>query len=307
MFEIRRALKRGVRWARSLAPTLALGYVLPGKWSMFTQDQAEGLNRRRGIPRKPLMGTNSIAMHDRLRSDRGLRDWLLFMLTVSSGAVDTISFLALGKVFTAFMTGNLAFLGMGIAGNAGAPSSVAVLVSMAGFAGGVYLATLIVTPRRTATDDDELAGAVWRPRITYALALSLLPHLGFVLLWIATGGSATLGLLAIWALAMGMQSAAVRLLDVGGVFTTAATATFIFLFGSFAGHPLTGEERLRLLGVLSSLIIGATAGGLMLIYASAYAPLLPLLITIGVVTIAAKAFGYRLTIACFPSPLARKL
>jgi uncharacterized membrane protein YoaK (UPF0700 family) len=243
------------------------------------------------------VNTNSAALAGRARSERALRDWLLFMLTVSSGAVDTISFLALGKVFTAFMTGNLAFLGMGIAGSAGAPSSVAVLVSMAGFGAGIYFATLIVTPKRTATNGDELAALVWSPRVTCALALSLLPHLGFVLLWIATGGghggSAALGLLAIWALAMGMQSASVRLLDVGGIFTTAATATFIFLFGSFAGHPLTGEERLRLSGVLASLIIGATAGGLMLIYASAYAPLLPLLITIGVVTIAAKAFGYQ--------------
>jgi uncharacterized membrane protein YoaK (UPF0700 family) len=242
------------------------------------------------------MSTNFATMDDRVHNDRIFRDWLLFMLTVSSGAVDAISFLALGKVFTAFMTGNLAFLGMGIAGAPGAPSSVAVLVSMAGFAAGIYLAALIVTPMRTATDDDELAGVVWRPRITCALALSLLPHLGVVSLWIATGGSpggsATLALLAIWALAMGMQSAAVRLLDVGGVFTTAATATFIFLFGSFAGHPLTGEERRRLLGVLASLVIGATAGGLMLIYASAYAPLLPFVITIGVVTMAAKAFGY---------------
>jgi hypothetical protein len=40
---------------------------------------------------------------------------------------------------------------------------------------------------------------------------------------------------------------------VGGVFTTAATATFIFLAGSFARRPLTGEERRRLFGVLLSL------------------------------------------------------
>jgi uncharacterized membrane protein YoaK (UPF0700 family) len=257
------------------------------------------------------MSTDFATMDGRVHSDRALRDWLLFMLTVSSGAVDAISFLALGKVFTAFMTGNLAFLGMGIAGIPGAPSSVAVLVSMAGFAGGIYVATLIVTPRPTATDDEELAAVVWSPRVTRALGLSLLPHVGFVLLWIVTGGGhgggATLGLLAIWALAMGMQSAAVRLLDVGGVFTTAATATFIFLFGSFAGRPLTGEERRRLLGVLASLVIGATGGGLMLIYAPAFAPLLPFVITLGVVTIAAKAFGYhhdhRLL---FPAKLARK-
>jgi hypothetical protein len=92
---------------------------------------------------------------------------------------------------------------------------------------------------------------------------------------------------------MGMQSAAVRGLEVGGVFTTAATATFIFLFGSFAGRPLTGEERRRLSGVLVSLVIGATAGARLLIDEPTYAPLLPLGITILVVAIAAKIFGYR--------------
>jgi uncharacterized membrane protein YoaK (UPF0700 family) len=138
---------------------------------------------------------------------------------------------------------------------------------------------------------------VWPLRVTHALAVSLLPHLGFIVLWIAIGGGpagcATLGLLAAWGLAMGMQSAAVRRLDVGGVFTTAATATFIFLFGSFARRPLTGEELRRLSGVLVSLVIGATAGARLLIDARAYAPLLPFVITIVVVAIAAKAFGDR--------------
>jgi uncharacterized membrane protein YoaK (UPF0700 family) len=245
------------------------------------------------------MSANSFAATgattDRVRSDRSFRDLLLFALTVSSGAVDAISFLALGKVFTAFMTGNLAFLGMGIAGSAGAPSSWAVLASMAGFAGGVYIGTIIVTPSRqpTAQQGDPETRVVWPQRSTHALAISLLPHLAFVAMWLAVAGqpgfSATLALLAVWALAMGMQSAAVRWLDVGGVFTTAATATFIFLAGSFARRPLSGEERRRLSGVLVSLIVGGTAGAYLLIYAPAYAPVLPLVITIAVVATAARA------------------
>ena len=244
------------------------------------------------------MSTYSVTAIDRIHIDRSHRDWLLFALTVSSGAVDAISFLALGKVFTAFMTGNFVFLGMGIAQNAAAPSIVAVLVSIVAFGLGVYLATLIVTPRQNeAHDDKESARVVWSPRVTYALAISLLPHLAFVLLWISTGGrpadSATLGLLAAWALAMGIQSAAVRRLDVGGIYTTAATATVIFLFGSFAHRPLSGEERRRLSGVLISLIVGATAGARLLIDGPTYAPLLPAGITVIVVAIAAKAFAYR--------------
>ena len=195
------------------------------------------------------------------------------------------------------MTGNLAFLGMGIAGSAGAPGRLAVLASMAGFASGVCVGTIIVTPSRqpAAQRGEPITGVVWPRRVTYALAISLLPQLAFVAIWLAVAGQPGFGairaLLALWALAMGMQSAAVRWLDVGGVFTTAATATFIFLAGSFARRPLTGEERRRLSGVLASLIIGGTAGAYLLIHAPAYAPVLPLLITIGVVAMAAKAFG----------------
>jgi uncharacterized membrane protein YoaK (UPF0700 family) len=235
-------------------------------------------------------------------SDVTVRNRLLDALTVSSGAVDAVSFLALGKVFTAFVTGNVAFLGMAIASTTGSavygvapPRVIWVLAALAGFAGGIYLGTKIVRP--SAHEGEQPNGVVWPQRTTFALGLSLLAHLCFVLIWFATsarpGDNVIPVLLATWALAMGMQSAAVRNLNVGGIFTTAATATFIFLFGAVAnGVPLTGDERRRMRGVLVSLAIGATAGGLLLIHAPIYAPVLPMIITAGVVAIAAKAFRY---------------
>src|SRR5437660_12767131 len=74
---------------------------------------------------------------------RRIRDLLLNALTVSSGAIDAISFLALGKVFSAFMTGNIAFLGLRLAGASG-PGVVAIFSSMLAFAAGVFLSTQIV-------------------------------------------------------------------------------------------------------------------------------------------------------------------
>ena len=244
---------------------------------------------------------------DRQVNDVKVRNRLLDALTVSSGAVDTVSFIALGKVFTAFMTGNIAFLGMAIASTTGstpygvvAPRVISLLAAMAGFAGGVYLATKIVrSSMQLASHKGEQAnGAVWPQATTVALGLSLLAHLCFVLIWFATsaqpGDNVIPVLLAAWALAMGMQSAAVRNLNVGGIFTTAATATFIFLFGAMAnGVPLTGDERRRMRGVLVSLAIGATVGGLLLIHAPIYAPVLPFVITIGVVATAASVFRHR--------------
>src|SRR4030081_1778931 len=106
-----------------------------------------------------------------------VRDLLLNALTVSSGAIDAISFLALGKVFSAFMTGNIAFLGLRVAG-AGAPGAVAILVSIAAFAIGVYLSTRIVQPSE--------GSGVWPPRVTVALAVSLIAHAVFLAVWFAS-------------------------------------------------------------------------------------------------------------------------
>jgi Protein of unknown function (DUF1275) len=46
----------------------------------------------------------------------------LLALTFSTGLIDAASYLGLGRVFTANMTGNVVLLGFGIAGAAGLPS-----------------------------------------------------------------------------------------------------------------------------------------------------------------------------------------
>src|SRR6266851_6154670 len=215
-----------------------------------------------------------------------IRDLLLNALTVSSGAIDAISFLALGKVFSAFMTGNIAFLGLRVAGASNAPGVVAIVVSMAAFAAGVYLSTRIVK-------GSENSG-IWSQRVTVALGISLIAHAVFLVVWFASNGQPSVDvahvLLGSWAFAMGMQSAAVRTLHVDGVFTTAATATIIFLAGDFNDWSATSAERRRLAGVLVSLFVGATTGGLLLVHAHISAPVLPFVITVMAVATAAIVF-----------------
>ena len=215
-----------------------------------------------------------------------VRDLLLNALTVSSGAVDAISFLALGKVFSAFMTGNIAFLGLRVAG-ASAPGGVAIVVSMVAFAVGVYLSTRIVKPSETS--------GIWPGRVTVALSVSLIAHGVFLAVWFATDGQPSVDvahvLLGAWGFAMGIQSAAVRTLRVEGVFTTAATATIILLVGHITNWSDTIAERRRLGGVLVSLFVGATAGGLLLVRAHIYAPILPFVITVAAVVTAAIVFA----------------
>lgn len=217
----------------------------------------------------------------------GFRDRLLDALTVASGAMDAISFMAFGRVFTAFMTGNVVFLGLRAAGASSAPGAEALIAALVGFGIGVYLGTRIVAPTKDAS--------IWPRGVTRALGLSLIFHALSLMIWFAVDGHPLVHtvpvLLALWSLAMGMQSAAVRALRVEGVFTTAATATVIFLAADIANWPTTGVERRRLVTVLLSLFVGATAGGFLLLRAHIYAPILPFVITIGVVATAARVFG----------------
>src|SRR5271155_5738224 len=91
------------------------------------------------------------AEHDSLsqRASRSIKHPLartLLVLTFTTGLVDATSYLGLGRVFTANMTGNIVFLGFGIAGSGGLPV-VAPLISLGAFlmgagAGGVLAAKM---------------------------------------------------------------------------------------------------------------------------------------------------------------------
>jgi uncharacterized membrane protein YoaK (UPF0700 family) len=214
------------------------------------------------------------------------RDLLLAGLTFSSGAVDAIAFLGLGKVFTAFQTGNLVFLGIGLA-DAGGPKAVRTAASLLCFAAGVLVATRIV--RRSQ------GSGVWTPQVSLILALAWLVQVVFAVVWAATSGrpgaSSTEALLALSALAMGLQSGAILSLGVTGVFTTAATATVMFLMRDEAERrDAPAGEQARFARVLVALILGATAGGLLLAHARGWAPVLPLAATGAVLAAAVRTF-----------------
>jgi uncharacterized membrane protein YoaK (UPF0700 family) len=195
-------------------------------------------------------------------------------LTISSGVVDAISFIAMGKVFTAFMTGNLVFLGLGAtsAFAPNGPSIVRVAVALAAFALGVFVAGRIVRrlPERSTAFSVALAGV-------------LLAQVLFLAGWLAVSGhpapAFTTCLTAVAALGMGMQSGAVGALDVKAIFTTAATATLINLSREAADPGVSETQPLQLAAILVCLVIGASVGGFLLVHARPYAPVVPPLAT----------------------------
>jgi uncharacterized membrane protein YoaK (UPF0700 family) len=212
------------------------------------------------------------------RSER-VRDGLLIGLTFSAGAVDALCWMALGKVFSAFMTGNLVFLGIDAAGVPG-PSVPRVLVAVAAFAIGAVLGARIVAPTRGNGD-------VWPSRVTVALGAAAAAQVVFLGIWLVVDGRPSdlsgHALIGISALAMGMQTSAVFSLGVRAVFTTAATATLAVLMGDLATWSSTRAERRRLAGVIVGLFAGALAGAYLVAHARSWAPVLPLAVTAAVV------------------------
>ncbi len=148
--------------------------------------------------------------------DSRIRDLLLIGLAVATGAVDAVSWLGLGQVFSAFMTGNFVFLGLRIAGAHG-PSMPAVISALAAFGVGAFLGARIVGPTKDS-------GAVWPRRVTVTLGTTLVAEAAFLALWIGVDAAPSQGstdvLLAVLSLAMGVQTAAVYSLGLRAVTTT---------------------------------------------------------------------------------------
>ncbi len=215
-----------------------------------------------------------------------LRDILLVALSIDSGAVDAICWLALGKVFAAFMTGNVAFLGFRL-GGAPEPPIVRVGAALAGFAAGAWIGS-------TITRGSRLRG-IWPRRVSLVLAVSGALQVAFLVLWIAVDGNPSSAsanvLIAIMALAMGMQTVAAFALGVRASFTTAATATLVAVITDLSNWAFSMRDRVRLFAVLGGVLVGALLGTTLLDHARVVAPALPLLVVTAVVAAAELWFG----------------
>jgi uncharacterized membrane protein YoaK (UPF0700 family) len=143
------------------------------------------------------------------------RGTIVLGLTLVAGCTDAISYLGLGRVFTANMTGNTVLLGLAVAQrDAGAAARSAA--ALGGFVLGAVVVGLTPEQRRLSVTGGLVA------------ELGLLAAL--LAWWSATGstprGATQDGLIALAGTAMGVQSAAVARLAVPGVATTYITGTW---------------------------------------------------------------------------------
>jgi uncharacterized membrane protein YoaK (UPF0700 family) len=156
------------------------------------------------------------------------RDAMVLVLTWAASGVDAISYLGMGHVFVANMTGNTVLLGLSL-GQGHGIAALRATVALIGFTLGVAIGAVIVerSPRRSD----------WPPAVTWAIAVEWVILAFFTLTWHWPGATPTgptlFILIVLSAVAMGIQSAAIRHLKVPGIATTYITGTLTSMVAGF--------------------------------------------------------------------------
>jgi len=211
---------------------------------------------------------------------------LLVALTFVTGLVDAFSYLVLGHVFVANMTGNVVFLGFALAGapgfSIGASCTALALFALGALVGGR------LGHRFGSNRGHLLSSAAALQAVLVAVSVVLAAVSGAN---VASG--ARYGLIVVLAAAMGIQNAAVRRLAVPELTTTVLTMTMtgIAADGVLAGG--SGSKAGRRLIAVAAMFLGALAGAICVLHVRIEAPLaIAVTVLIGVAA-ATVALGRR--------------
>lgn len=161
-------------------------------------------------------------------AQKRLRDRLLIALAGIAGYLDALSYVALGHIFVANITGTTVLLGVNLA-QGHSLFALRAYLSLGGFLVGVSAAALLVGRR--------MSHEIWPRAVTATLAVEV----GVLLIFSAMGLTLGLGgpvyaLIGLAACAMGMQSVAVRSLGVADITTTYITGTWVGLLAGVTRH-----------------------------------------------------------------------
>jgi uncharacterized membrane protein YoaK (UPF0700 family) len=225
----------------------------------------------------------------------GLLPPLLVGLTAVTGLVDAFSYLVLGHVFVANMTGNVVFFAFALAGVGGfsATASVAAI--------GCFAVGALVTGRlgRSLAGRRELllgvtAGiqAVLVAEAVTMTALSSSPM----------PAGLRYALIVTLSLTMGAQNATARKLAVPDLTTTVLTLT---ITGMAADSPLAGATGARLarrLISVAAMFLGALAGALLVLHVHIVYPLVIALVILVAVAVIAVAHARHPRTPQHPAP-----
>ncbi|MFC9455755.1 YoaK family protein [Streptomyces sp. NPDC056983] len=203
---------------------------------------------------------------------------VLTVLTVVSGIVDAVSYLSLGRVFAANMTGNVVIIGFAAAGAPG----FSVLGSLTSL--GAFLAGAVCAGRLTAVFARR-ARQTWVRSVFVTEAVLLAAATAVAFAW---PGEATYGLIAVLAWAMGLRNATVRKLAVPDMTTTVLTMTLTGLASESSLAGGTDPRPGRGITSVVAMLAGAGLGALLVLHHGLGWPLL-----VGTLLVAVAAAGYR--------------
>ncbi|HEY5286261.1 MAG TPA: YoaK family protein [Solirubrobacteraceae bacterium] len=188
-------------------------------------------------------------------TDRALPPVLL-ALTLTTGLIDAASYLGLGHVFTANMTGNVVLLGFGLA-NAGGLPVLAPLISL-----GAFLLGAAIGGRLAIGIADEHK-RILLIGVASEIALLALAAVFAYAVRIQINSASAYAIITIIALAMGLRNAIVRKLAIPDMTTTVLTMTLTGLAADAAATPARIGASPRRLSVVAAMLVGAMLGALL--------------------------------------------
>jgi len=208
-----------------------------------------------------------------LRTDqRGLLTGVLLTMILLTGIVDAISYLALGRVFVANMTGNVIFIGFALAGEKSLSVSSALVALSAFFVGAVLSGRFY---NYINSDRLRLLGiGLTAQALLFTLVLCIL---------VFSNGSAVwqMGSAALLAIAMAFQNTLARRIAMPGLATTVVLTSTLTDLGADIGAGKSLQQRRRLLAIVI-MCLGACVGGIFVLYVSVVAALV---LTLGLVIV----------------------
>ncbi|MFJ2830545.1 YoaK family protein [Streptomyces sp. NPDC087263] len=214
-----------------------------------------------------------------MRDRHGPLPPLMLALTVVTGLVDAFSYLLLGHVFVANMTGNVVFFGFAIVGAAGF-SLAAPLVALGAFAVGALCGGRVAhrARHRGRMLHQALLVETLLIVIAYVIAQTVdAPYAGVV----------RYVLIALLGLGLGVQNATSRALAVPDLTTTVLTLTITGIASdSRAAGGSGGKAGRRTLSALA-MLAGALAGAAAALHGAPALPLLVASVLLAAVTVAA--------------------
>jgi uncharacterized membrane protein YoaK (UPF0700 family) len=177
---------------------------------------------------------------------------MMVLLTFLTGVVDAVSYIELGHVFVANMTGNIVFLGFAIAGAHGL-SIASSLVALGAFLAGARLGGALA--KRQGSHRGKLLRAtssVQAGFVACALVVALVASTPL-------SRGVHYAITALLAIAMGAQNTAAQELAVPELTTTVLTKT---LTGLASAPGSLRHLQARRVAAVAGMLLGALAGGL---------------------------------------------